>query len=76
MKLPDANPRLYDRLNAICSALLAIGLTAAIYLSIQPDMNPPQVEKIMQQTDTQNEMHESNQLVGTEQAAEQDAPAS
>lgn len=32
----DANPRLYDRLIAACSILIAVGLVAMTLLAVQP----------------------------------------
>lgn len=40
-RLADANPRFYDRLNAVCMVVLGAGLIIALYLALQPDLNPP-----------------------------------
>jgi len=42
------NPRLYDRLNALCSVILGIVLIATALLAVQPSMNPdlPQYNQV------------------------------
>lgn len=34
------NPRFLDRLNAVCTVLLATALTLLVLLAVQPSMNP------------------------------------
>ncbi len=47
-KWHDVNPRLYDRLNALCSVILGIVLIATALLAVQPSMNPdlPQYNQV------------------------------
>lgn len=43
LKSLDANPRFYDRLNAVCSVILFVAVAGLAFLALQPSMNPPAI---------------------------------